>query len=249
MPAQEHIDPFATVQGGQRRTTNSLPSILQFGDFPLEAPIRATQPRGTEESAASEKVSLASVRDEVPSSQTANGLGIDMMSTQTKETLLPKPSSSQPSMPAPSTVAGLNLASTRKSLPLLSPVREVSTPLPTAVRGSNGSAVEALKKSSHGRSNSLTGDNKPSSSLTKVSTTSQTARGKAAESREYESSGTVNGSRAKGSQQTSPAPSTSQQAQVSGWQQSTNKKSKKNRKAGSVGSLPLMVGEGERKGG
>ena len=250
LPVQEHVESISTIPDAQRRTTNSLPSILQFGDFPLEAPIRTSHSRGIEESRSPEKAPLVPVQDTTSHVDHPNGLAdISPASSKSKEAAPPTASSSHPSMPSPSTVVGLNLASTVKSLPLLSPVREVRTPSPTATRGSNGSAVEALKKASHGRSSSLSTENKPHSSLEKAPDASQNGKSKASESAENKGSGLVNGNRTKNAQQPQPPPPPSQQVQVSGWQQSTNKKNKKNRKAGSVGSAPLIVGDGERKGG
>ena len=249
LSVEEDADSPTTAPSAQRRMIGSLPSILQFGDFPLEAPIVTKHSRGIEASRASEKISPGLLQDGSQPIKPPNGLGIDITSAKPKEVIPPIPSSSQSSMPIPSTVAGLNLASSLKSLPLLSPVREVRTPSPTAARNSTSSTVDALKNASHGRSNSLSAETKPSP-LGKSFTGSQNGKGKAVETVDQRSSSMVNGSGIRNPQQAPPPlPPITQQAQVSGWQQSTSKKSKKYKKAGSVGSAPLIVGEGERKGG
>ena len=131
-PSQEQNEPFVIDSSTERAPAQKPPAAIQFGQFPARAPYRTGQQLRSDDMRSS---STLYGSGKSPYSQTLSGLGINLAidhndSSSTNDT---------PMMKQSSTVAGLNLASTLKPGSILSPVREVRTPSPTATR--NGGAV------------------------------------------------------------------------------------------------------------
>ena len=255
-PSHEPTDTMVMEPRAETRATTSPPNVLQFGEFPVTATMRNRQPR-SEESKTPERTSPASSCTETQG-DTRNGLGIEFSGPKTTEPQPAIPALSPPQAPSSSTVAGLNLASSLKPLPLLSPVREVRTPSPTAMRNNTSSVVEHQNKYLHGRSVSLSGKGKATASpLAESSPRESSEKGKEGETSAPTSNGIQAATRPENSPQSQVRPQTSAQSQgsplprlqTSSWQQSTGKKKKKGQKAGSMSGPSLSQDDRERKGG
>ena len=278
-PSQDSVDTFATDPGAERRMTASMPNMLQFGDFPARAAIRGGLSPTREKGKAVEKPPAPAESRANGHKETPSGLGIDISSVMLKDLPTPTRASASGSAATTSTptVAGLNLASSVKPGPLLSPVREVRTPSPSTARavaavasgrsaGSAAAAANGPRSPSHARTVSLSGKDKISSPLA-MTTAPKADKGKAPEQAIPRSNGTSPNATA--SPARSPTASSQPQShetwspiapskpasspvqpQNSGWQQSMSKKSKHKKKA-SVSGSGMLPGseEEERKGG
>ena len=240
-PSQELQDAFGLDAVVDVERTNSLPTMLQFGEFPARSTYRASFAARPEDSTYGDMPT-----PRVPPAyqngvdENAQGLGINIKtshSTSASPTGEQKSSSSTiyQSNPAPEGDTGthlskLNIEKPLKPLPLLSPVREVRTPSPTTLRREEMKA-DIPNKAAHGRS----------ISTANASLLSHTASGK--QQQAEQSTSKSNGS-----------PKIAQ-GQNSGWQQQTSKKKRKNKKASNESggvtqaTSGAMAGGAERKGG
>lgn len=256
-PSYEPLEAIVLDPRAETRATTSSPNVLQFGEFPATATIRRKRQSRSDELETPERTSPVSSRTE-PKDETPNGLGINFSAQ--------KPSEPPPAIPAPpllqappsSTVAGLNLASSFKPVPFLSPVREVRTPSPTATRNNTGSLVEHQNKHPHGRSISLSGKDKMiTSPLAESSTLKGSEKSMGTWPSILRSNGVQTAAQGEKSPQSQGQPQAFAQSQgpslphlqTSSWQQSTGKKKKKGQKAGSMSGPPLPRDEGDMKGG
>ena len=253
--SHDTIESFSLDAGTDNRMVSSMPNILQFGDFPLQnttrlglisrmsdtqvenAPNPATPPR----------------RGSKNMDATSNALGLEShTANRSKESTMPT-EQKKPPMPngVPTIIPNLDLAGpplnqdfsklTLKPLPLLSPVREVRTPSPTATRSN---PLEG-SKSLHSRSMSaLSNENHSSSPLSVV--TNGIGKGKSIENlspKSIQVNGVVGGAH-DGSSKVGLL-----QLQTSTWKEA-GKKAKKVKGKGSVSSVGEVVPDGvERKGG
>jgi hypothetical protein len=248
-PSHDSLDTFQDALS-ESRMTSSMPN-LRFGDFPAHANARPIHgSRNGELEAESRHASNAGTRGK-PSEPSA-GLGIEF-----EERLLPSQHlHSSGSTPSANGMA-LNLDKGLKSLSLLSPVREVRTPSPTATRSNASNLIDSqLRSNAHNRSVSLSANRPPPPSLPIGKPETSKSKGKGYESRDpadrlpMRSNSVVNGSTS-GHMSGLANGSGSRQNQnaSSGWQQTT-KKGKKERGKASVGSVPGGTDlNGERKGG
>ena len=239
-PSQELQDSFTLDPAVDTERTNSIPTMLQFGDFPARSTYRASFGSRSEDSAhadmATPKFSPARPNGVEENMQ---GLGINIntptsSSTSPNGEQLPLNSGTSQSNTASKSNTGISLPKVTmekslKPLPLLSPVREVRTPSPTTLRRED-IKLDNSNKAAHGRS----------ISVATASLLSHTANGK---QQPEHSASKPNGS---------PKDA---QLQNSGWQQQTSKKKKRNRKTnGDSGGVAqstsrAVAGGSERKGG
>ena len=131
-PSQEQNEPLAIDGTAERVPAQKPPAAIQFGQFPARAPYRTGQQLKSDDMRSG---STLHGSGKGLYSQTLSGLGINLTNDHNDSALI----NGAPTMKQSSTVAGLNLASTLKPGSILSPVREVRTPSPTATR--NGGAV------------------------------------------------------------------------------------------------------------
>ena len=255
IPSQEQLDSFSLDQLIDLTPSHSRQNILQFGDFPVRSTGRGglgseTNKEGVAETEALSKLSLQCSRAEIAT----NGLGINLEEQPCTAPILvnghaspPKPQISIKAIPKlePSeSQPNSDHLPALKPLPLLSPVREVRTPSPTATRSST---VDSASKSAHTRSiSALSGKDLNLSQLSIVTN----GKGKVSSGQGQEPK--VNG--INGSHDTADEwPSSGSKSPLgnkifpSGWQQ-TGKKGKKSKSKGSVSSLSEVLVE-ERKGG
>ena len=261
--AQDQPETFSLEPPSNYRQHNSLPNILQFGDFPARATGRNYLDRSpqTEETQPVEEPTPTHTPAVRPTfGEQSSGLGIDFNAASAR-----KPGSStngkspdlQSSVGSSSAAASQLKESVHISAPLLSPVREVRTPSPTVTRNNSTMSVDT-QKASHGRSGSLAKEmvSSPLAQTSKMNKGKEKVEEPIASSNK---SAAVNGSepskpsaelqsKSSAEARTPGSPAKYMQVQTSGWQQSTGKK-KKTRKASSVGSAALMQEQGERKGG
>jgi hypothetical protein len=233
-PVQEIGDPL--ILDGNERSASMLPNVLQFGDFPARATFRSSQSR-PDDSKPVEKPTIPRIRKE--SIVDNNGRGMDINLAKFKDM-----TASLPQKPQSSTVAGLNLASSLKPLTVLSPVREVRTPSPTATR-SNSLLAESQKLPSKGNNKEMV-----SSPLAAESSASNEASMKLArEKKDVKIPELANSdSSSKVLKQDQQHQSQLKPNQTATWQSGSSKK-KKNKKAASVGSVTLPFDPNDRKGG
>ena len=175
-PSVESLDTSTPDVTAEARMTNSVPNMLQFGDFPARVAVRcAPSPSRDHAQAPAERSAVPSEQRVNGVTDSAPGLGIEFggkksmePATHTQASLSTTGSAASSTLPTPA-VAGLNLASSVKPPPLLSPVREVRTPSPTLARAAAAVALpivgDRASKSSHSKSSSLSGKEKLSSPL------------------------------------------------------------------------------------
>ena len=127
-PTQEISESLAFDGNSEKGSTSTpLPTAIQFGQFPARAPYRTGQQPKPDDLRGSASGSGSS---RGLYSHTLSGLGINISNSNgSKDHGMVHGGVKQSS-----TVAGLNLASTLKPGSVLSPVREVRTPSPTAIR-------------------------------------------------------------------------------------------------------------------
>ena len=256
VPSHDPLDPFELDAASESRLSRSVPNILQFGDFPVQGTRR--------ESPTSGAVNQAAVDSEaypVPPSNnntttgSSSGLGIELGGSPPMRLSDGDSSVSSPVAPSQAKVTPkLELSSSHpipdrvpalKSLPLLSPVREVRTPSPTANRSSTSDYVSKI---SHTRSvSALSGKELIASPLSIL------ASGKENFSSDDVREPIINGingnhENVSGGPSTIPkSPQAENKSTPSGWQQ-TGKKGKKSKNKGSISSMSEVT-VGERKGG
>ena len=270
-PFQDPTDPIQLDGHSEGRSATYTPSILQFGEFPARATFRspAQAPRSDDGRTPEKSAPVPVIRREtVAGAGGTNGLGIGVDSNKTQDISSFGNGSTQRTMHNSSTLSGLNLASSLKPLATLSPVREVRTPSPTAIR-SQLTPGENSVKDLHGRSSSLTAGKRTEMSplatnssayldLNNVKPTAPKDEAvKTTESKGKDTQRLPNGVPPHSPLKSSPISSSLQEQQTqpkqqllqtSGWQQSTSKK-KKSKKSASVGSASIPLDPNERKGG
>ena len=274
-PVQERSDPLQLLDGHvEGRSATYTPSILQFGEFPARATFRPVlkTARSDDGRTLDKGAPVPIIRREVVGGGT-NGLGIDVDSKKTQDIPPFSNGSTQKATHHSSMLSGLNLASSLKPSAALSPVREVRTPSPTAVRSHVSPGEISNKDLMHGRSSSLTTSKRTDISPLATSssayldlshikpTMSKNEPVKAAESKGKDAQRLPNGipshspskssaSESSPRQEHKNQPKASQPLQTSAWQQSTtSKKKKNNKKSASVGSASIPLDPNERKGG
>lgn len=250
------LDSFELDGASDSRLSHSVPNILQFGDFPvrntrLESPVSGTIHHTAVDADVSPPPPL---NDRVIAGPSA-GLGIELRGispTRLREgvrTVSPPVAPGQtnviPTLETSTTHSIPDRPATLKSLPLLSPVREMRTPSPTVNRSS---ASESVLKLSHTRSvSALSSKDLTLSPLSVVADGKENVvSGAGHEPRTNGISGThsnVNG----GPSIAPKSPPPESRSTLSGWQQ-TGKKGKKTKNKGSISSMSEMTA-GERKGG
>ena len=241
-PSQELQDSFTLDSAVDSDRTNSIPTMLQFGEFPAKSTYRASIGSRSEDST-STYTDVPTPRvppaHRVGAEENVQGLGINInATTSTSTSPNGEQMSSSSGITQPNTiqkvetgtsVLKLNMEKPLKPLPLLSPVREVRTPSPTTLRREEIKTDNA-NKAAHGRS----------ISVATASLLSHTNDGNLQQRAENLALGS------------NSSPKTTQM-QNSGWQQQTNKKKKnKNKKTnGSSGVVAQSTSGGgsERKGG
>ena len=185
-PNHEMLDNFALDQELESSMTTSLPN-LQFGDFPARGATKLPQTLRSEphilqpllppqlsqhanylphvQQLQQAPPLVESAKTQRPS-EPSNGLGIDFFTPppETSGSLSPKNIQKAPQKLAEHGSPSLSgLEKSLKPLSLLSPVREVRTPSPTATRSSVVPyfGMHAQPKASHARSLSLSSNDRP----------------------------------------------------------------------------------------
>ena len=240
-PSQELQDSFSLDAAVDVERTNSLPTMLQFGEFPARSTYRPSFGTRPEDSTyADMPIPRVPPVYQNGVDENSQGLGINI-NTPNSTSVSPngeqKSSSSiiyqantAPKGDIGADLSKINIEKPLKPLPLLSPVREVRTPSPTTLRREEMKA-DNPNKAVYGRS----------ISTTTASLLLHTASGKQQQAEQLTSK--PNGS-----------PKIAQ-GQNSGWQQQTSKKKRKNKKASNESggvtqsTSGTMAGETERKGG
>ncbi|MCJ1399760.1 hypothetical protein MMC11_002963 [Xylographa trunciseda] len=227
--------------------------VLQFGDFPARHTRRVSPPSTSTRYISTDVDStLAALQNGSPNHDTPSGLGIDLEDLSINKPNLSSDSISYPTAPMSARLApkvdvsdlqpNPDHPETLKVMPLLSPVREVRTPSPTATRSL---VPESYAKAVHSRTASgISGKDLVPSPLSSVS--NGKTRMLEDENTEPKING-VNGNHVTATVESSIPPKgpALENRQSSGWQQSTKKGKKKGK--GSVSSLGEILGE--RKGG
>ena len=256
IPSHDNIDSFELDTGPEYGLSRSVPNILQFGDFPVHNTRRESPTSGTaNHKAVNAEIKPALPLNDRPITESSAGLGIqlgDSSPTRVRDgdkSVSPPVNSSQTNInpkletsnphSIPDRLPGL------KSLSLLSPVREVRTPSPTANRSS---ASESVSKISHTRSVSTLSGKELTSSPLSVQTSGKEnlSSGNGHESKVHGINGThinLNGGPSTAPKSLAPE----NKPTSSGWQQ-TGKKGKKSKNKGSISSMSEVTA-GERKGG
>ena len=251
----EQLDSFSLDQPADLTPSYPKQNNLQFGDFF----VHHTEHRGLGSDikkgglAEMDAPSKPSFRNS-PAEITTNGLGINLEEQQSATPAMVNGHSSPPkthnsikaiptfgmskSPPNPDHLPVL------KPMPLLSPVREVRTPSPTATRNST---VDLSSKSAHSRSVSAL-SRKDLNPLPFASVTNGKGKASTCQGQELKVNG-MNGYHDLGDERLSSGLNSPMGNQIvpSGWQQ-TGKKGKKSKSKGSISSLTELASE-ERKGG
>ena len=252
-PVQEPSDLFNLDEASTYKANQAVPHILQFGDFPARSTRRASPNAALAPRQSMDILALSSQNDN-DNRVFSNGLGIEFENPPAKAGGV-KLSVSPPSLATSSKgISKLDQTSSPVNtdystipmpLPLLSPVREVRTPSPTATRTS---ATDSHPKSLHSRSFPINSAKEATNSPLSVMTNGK-ERVSPKEAVEKMVSG-ANGSHTAGvassSSSTPKNPPIEIKAQQTSWQQ-TIKKGKK-AKGKSISSI-TEVTQGERKGG
>lgn len=249
-------DSFELDAASESTLSRSVPNILQFGDFPVRTTRRDSPTSGAiNQTVVDAEAYPVPASNEHTATGPSAGLGIELGDSPPVRLREGDSSVFPPVVPVQTKVTPkLDLSSSHpipdrlpalKSLPLLSPVREVRTPSPTANRSS---ASEYISKSSHTRSvSALSGKELIASPLSVL------ANGKEGlslgDAREPRPNG-INGDHGNRNSGPSTAPKSlpvDSRSTSSGWQQ-TGKKGKKSKNKGSISSMSEVT-VGERKGG
>ena len=248
-PLQEAVDSFILDSPQEPNRSSAMANMLQFGEFPARSTYRTSLPPRPEPTA--ESYANASKASTARQDEKANGLGINydhptfVNGSSSSEAANHTPSTS-PNNAAQAPKIDINTSQSKfngekplKPLPLLSPVREVRTPSPTAHRTLKEDArPEAPVRANHHHT----------ASVTTSSPLASTANGKAKQPHPQMLGSTMN-------EQTSSS-SRAAQTSPSGWQQPPKKGKRKGKGNGSISgpsgmpSTPVeAVGGSERKGG
>ncbi|MCJ1248096.1 hypothetical protein MMC30_005311 [Trapelia coarctata] len=255
-PSHDLLDSFELDAVSESRLSRSVPNILQFGDFPVRSTRRDSPASiAVNQTAINAEVYPVPVPNDLATTGSSSGLGIelgDSLPTQLRDgdnrvspPVVPTQTKVTPKLEMSSSHSIPDRLPALKPLPLLSPVREVRTPSPTANRNS---ASETISKASHTRSvSALSGKEFIASPLSVL------ANGKEnlsiGDGREPRING-INGNHGNlnGGPSTAPkSPSADSRSTSTGWQQ-TGKKGKKSKNKGSISSMSEVT-VGERKGG
>ena len=255
-PAQDAIDSFTLDDRAENRMTTSMPNILQFGDFPTRSTTRVSPVSKLSDVPQKEAQSLANhtARGKTAAEPSNNALGIDFSTIARPAEAPAVPEykappmingvlNTAPKLDIPTPQADLDISpKSLKPLPLLSPVREVRTPSPTATRSNTFDGPKHL----HSRSlSALSGKELLSAPLTTM--TNGIEKGKTNEAsidRNHVQTNGLAGSAYDGSSKAAQP-----QLQASSWKEA-GKKGKKARGKGSISNIgEIMPDGGERKGG
>lgn len=257
VPNPEPFETFDLDASPEPSHRLSVTNIPQFGDFPVRSHRRSIPATVTgRPSTDSEPFADVLSHDQL-TGRMSNGLGIELgdnssvASTASNGNVSPPKNISHSKIPSKIEISGQETTSdwitTLKPLPLLSPVREVRTPSPTAKRTSTS---ESYYKILHSRSiSAVSNSDITSSPLTPV----PNGRENAFSSEDYgPRTNGING----GHHGTVAGPSTEprispveSKASSSAWQQTGKKGKKSKHKGGSSISNLSEVADGERKGG